>query len=501
MEETGGNSVVNCNLAHKLSNEDTVSSKTNDASLKWCSVSLSDVIFRGKRLEASVFDVKAKQARDIILKGKYPCVPLLGEDGIIEKAYYPGRFKRIYCNKENGEAFFLPSQMTDIYPKADKYISKLTKCNISELKLKKNTLLLSRSGTIGTISLVSQTIEGKVFSDDVIRVTFKEIIDLGYSYTFLKSKIGNIILSTNGYGSVITHLEPEHLQETYIPNAPKEIKERIHNLIVDSFKLLDESNELIDQATTLFIDELKLPPINEFEQNNIKNFANLNSFNVKLSNLDGRADASYHLPVIDAIIEHLKEYADEITTLGDPRISKQIILAGVFKRTYVDEEYGYPFLGGKEITQLNPKTEKYLSKPIHKKRYEKELKVTENTILVTDRGTIGTTTLVPRHWNGYAVSQNVLKLIPESNNIAGYVYIFLNSEWGKELVCRQTYGSVVDMIDNNSLAAVEIPLLKNKYIQKNINDLALEANQKRYEAYLLEQKALDIMDKEVIYAK
>ena len=39
--------------------------------LKWCSVSLSDVISRGKRLEASVFDVEAKQARQIIANGKY----------------------------------------------------------------------------------------------------------------------------------------------------------------------------------------------------------------------------------------------------------------------------------------------------------------------------------------------------------------------------------------------------------------------------------------------
>mgnify|MGYP000097826387 CR=1 FL=1 len=38
-------------------------------------------------------------------------------------------------------------------------------------------------------------------------------------------------------------------------------------------------------------------------------------------------------------------------------------------------------------------------------------------------------------------------------------------------------------------------------IQQKINSLALEANQKRYEAYKLEQKALEIMDKEVIYAK
>ena len=469
--------------------------------LKWCSVSLSDVISRGKRLEASVFDVEAKQARDTIMSGKYPCVPLLGENGLIKKAYYPGRFKRIYCEKGNGEAFFLPSQMTDIYPKAEKYISQLTKCDISELRLKPNTLLLTRSGTIGTISLVSKTTEGKVFSDDVIRVTFKNINDLGYCYAFLKSKLGNIVLQTNGYGSVITHLEPEHLCETQIPNAPDEIKEKIHRLVVDSYKLCDESNNLIDEATNLLIEELKLPPISDFEVNYYKKDASVKTFSIKLSHINGRADASYHIPVVNAIIEHLNKYAAEVTTISDKRISKDIILAGVFKRTYVEEEYGYPFLGGKEITQLNPKTEKYLSKPIHKKRYEKELKVTENTILVTDRGTIGTTTLVPRHWEGYAVSQNVLKLIPANEQVAGYIYIFLNSEWGNQLVRRQTYGAVVDMIDNNSLSCVEIPLLKNKDIQKKINDLALEANKKRYEAYLLEQEALKIMDEEVIYAK
>lgn len=109
--------------------------------------------------------------------------------------------------------------------------------------------------------------------------------------------------------------------------------------------------------------------------------------------------------------------------------------------------------------------------------------------------------MVPKHWNGYAVSQNVLKVIPASNDIAGYLYIYLNSECGHTLICRQTYGSVVDMIDSNSLSDVEIPLLKSHETQKQINDLALEANQKRYEAYQLEQEALRIMDTEVIYAK
>ena len=58
------------------------------------------------------------------------------------------------------------------------------------------------------------------------------------------------------------------------------------------------------------------------------------------------------------------------------------------------------------------------------------------------------------------------------------------------LITRFTYGSVVDEIDDNHVRQIAIPLLKNHTIQKKINDLALEANEKRYQAYLLEQEAL-----------
>ena len=491
--------MVNSNLAHKLDNENTIDVETNDIPLKWCSVSLSDVIFRGKRLEASVFDVEAIQALALINNGKYKTVPLYGDQGIVNKAHYGSRLKRNYVTPEheNSIGFIGSSEMLDIYPRPVKFMVDGEK--VHDLHVKEGTVLLSRSGTIGNVTFVNKTLSKFLVSEHAIRLECTD--NSGYVYTFLKTKIGKKLVCSNIYGAVIQQIEPAHLTMVPVPDAPKEIKERIHNLIVESFKLRDESNELIDQATALLIDELKLPSISEFKQNNIKNSANVNAFSVKLSNLAGRVDASYHLPTVDKIVEHLKKYAKEVTTIGDERISKQIILAGVFKRTYVEEEYGYPFLGGKEITQLSPKTEKYLSKPIHKKRYEKELKVTENTILVTDRGTIGTTTIVPRHWNGYAVSQNVLKLVPANNNIAGYIYIFLNSEWGTELIRRQTYGSVVDMIDNNSLSSVEIPLLKNQDIQNRINDLALKANQKRYEAYILEQESLKIMDEKVIYAK
>lgn len=258
--------MVNSNLAYQYDSTGVSDVIIKDSPLKWCSVSLSDVISHGKRLEASVFDVEAKQVRETIRHGKYGTVHLYGDDGIIETAYYPGwmqrsRLKRIYCEKQYGEGFYLPSQMTDVYPVAEKYISRLADCDMDELRLKKDTLLLTRSGTIGSVSYVSRTLDRKVFSDDVIRISFKKAYDLGYVYTFLKSKVGNLILRTNGYGSVITHIEPDHLAEIQIPNAPVEIREHINDLIARSYTLRDESNEMIDEATNLLVQELQLPPI------------------------------------------------------------------------------------------------------------------------------------------------------------------------------------------------------------------------------------------------
>ncbi len=485
------------NLASAVDNNGYNQIKIAEAPVKWCSVSLSEIVSRGKRLEASVFDVEAKQAHEVIQQNKFGCIQLLGENGTIKSAYYPGRFKRIYCNKYNGEPFFLPSQMADINPKPEKWISKLTKCDISELRLKENTLLLTRSGTIGTIALVSKAIYGTVFSDDVIRVTFKEVIDLGYTYTFLKSKIGNKVLTTNGYGSVITHLEPEHLMNVAIPNAPTKIKEKIHNLIMQSYELRDESNDLIDEATKLLVEELHLPDISEFENN----VAPVETFNVKLSNINGRIDASYHVPIVDAITAHLHKYAAEVTTVGDKRISSGIILPGRFKRVYVGEEYGRVFIGGKQISELDPINKKYLSMVHHKNRIADQLELHENMTLITCSGTIGKVAFVGKHWENWTANQHIIRVIPANEEIAGYLNIFLASDYGHQLIVRYTYGSVVDEIDDYHVSRVAIPLLKNKEIQDKINSLALSANKKRYEAYKLEQQALMIMDNEVIYAK
>lgn len=130
----------------------------------------------------------------------------------------------------------------------------------------------------------------------------------------------------------------------------------------------------------------------------------------------------------------------------------------------------------------------------------KKLEVHEGTTLITRSGTIGKIAIVPKHWEHYIPSDHIIRVIPANKDIAGYLNIFLASDYGKVLITRFTYGSVVDEIDDNHVRQIAIPLLKTTRFRKD-NDLALEANEKRYQAYLLEQEALQIMDRDVIYAK
>ena len=450
--------------------------------VKFCAVKLSEVRAHGWRLEASVFDQDATMARQNV-------IPQSVSFSDLAAAHYVNRFKRVYCNKNFGEPFYLPSQITEVRPQADKFISRESPCDFGKLRVHEGQILLTRSGTIGTISYVSKTLAGKILSDDVIRIDTKNFYDAGYIYVYLKSSVGQQFLLTNRYGAVIEHIEPKHLANLPLPVSSEGLRRQIHELIVRSYELRDESNELIDEAERILIDELHLPPIEDFRREKI--------FSIKLGDLRGRLDASFYAPIVKRIIDHLRFHAAEVTTVADGRISQEVILPGRFKRVYVDEGHGVPFFGGRSIGELDPSDKKYLSLTQHDKKIRDELTIRENMVLITCSGTIGDVSLVPKHWDGWAMTHDIIRLVP-TEDFAGYVYVWLQSVYAGEIIKSFSYGAVVRHIEKFHLEAVPVPLLKDGAVQSRINSMALLANEKRFRAYLLEQEALKILDKEVL---
>lgn len=489
--------MVNGNLAYKIQPEiiEEINPLAPDP-LKYTSVALSEVFSNNTRLEASAFNLEAKAAKYKVEHCRYGYVHLWGKDGLIKEASYPGRFKRIYVEKGEGIPFFLPSQLGEIHPNPSKYISEKTYSSIKGVEIKPNSLLLSRSGTIGKCAISSKTTIGKVYSDDVIRVFFNSDCDLGFVYAYFCTPTGQQMLQTNNYGAVIQHIEPEHLKNIIIPNAPELIKRKIHNLVVESYDLRDQSNELMDDAECILYEELQLPPIEQLQPKYFDERVDLRNYTTKLSGLNLRLDCSYHTPSILKAKEIIKSNCKELVPLKNEHLSDKIFTGNRFTRVFVDSENGVPYLNGKQILELNPNgfDKKYLSFAQHEERIKKQLEIKENTIIVTCSGTIGKTVLVPKHWVGWVGTHDLIRI--ESNNLdtIGYVYSWLNSEYGQLLLKSLTYGAVVDHIEAFHIANMEIPLLKNESKQKEINDKVLEANELRYQAYLNEQEAVKMME-------
>ena len=467
--------------------------------LKWTSVNVQEVIDSGYRLKASVYGIEARQVRKDLGQCKWDIVHLGAR--FIEDAFYLGRFKRTYVEEKVGIPFILPSQITEIYPKATKFISPATNVDIESTRVEKGQVLLTRSGTIGVVSYVSKTLENQSLSDDVIRIKGAEYS--GYVYAYLKSRAGRLLILTNNYGAVIEHIEPENLNHIPIPNPPSILKQEIHNLIEESFKLRDESNELMDAAQTLLKAALQLPSIETLQEraDQFDKTAGVLNYSVSSSEVIDRLDGSYYVPVVKAIEQHIAKTAREVLKVGDSRISESVTLPGRFKRVYVEEGNGVVFFGGKQLHELDPSNKKYLSMGQHKERIMGDLGVHTNSILITRSGTIGKVAIVPEHWKGWIPNEHIIRVVPVEDKITGYLYAWFSSDYAYPLITRSIHGAVIDEINVEQVSEIVIPLLHDENMQRQINDTVLEANRMRTEAYNLEQKALTVLDEKVIYAR
>jgi len=429
--------------------------------LKYTSVSLQEVIDNKMRLEASAFNLEAKTAKDKILANRYGYDRMFPNDLFVTNAFHAPRFKRNYVEKivPNSIGFIGSAEMLNINPKPTKFITKKLASD-KNLYVKKGTVLLSCSGTIGNVTFVNKSLEKFAFSQHIIRLICKDYS--GYIYAFLNTQEAQAQIQSLVYGAVIPEIEPEHLQNIIIPSAPEALKKEIHELVIASYDLRDQSNELLDCAEKILYEELQLKPIEELKVEYFDNSVDLRNFTTNLEDLNLRLDCSYHLPIFNNILNHVSQYCSEIQYLKNPHITKSIILPGRFKRTYVDAEHGIKFIGGKQINDLNPNSEKFLSKSIHNTRLGKELFLHENCILITRSGTIGKVSIVPKHWENWAANEHIIRVFPKNKDIAGYLFCWLNSDYGKELICKHTYGAVVDEIDTNHVGDIPLPLLKNQ---------------------------------------
>ena len=170
-----------------------------------------------------------------------------------------------------------------------------------------------------------------------------------------------------------------------------------------------------------------------------------------------RLDASFYNPRVAEALAVLRRSGLDIRPLVE--VTKRIFIPPRFKRIYVDQEHGVPFLQGSHVVHFQPADIKYLSRAAHT-RLDRWI-IEAGWIFVTCSGTIGRTTIALDSWAGWATSQHICRIIPDPASPRarpGYIYAYLSSELGQAQLTAQIYGAVVDELTEGQARSVLIPL-------------------------------------------
>ncbi len=441
-----------------------------------------------KRLDAGFYAQDVIKAKFFIEKlSQHLDIQLVND--LSTQIFWPGRFKRHYVSRKDSEPFLMPSEVFMFLPKP-------TKCVINyppEVKIKKNWLLITRSGTIGRLIIATKYLENFVLSDDLIRVVPKEN-NYGFLYVYLNTWIGQTFLTKDQYGATVKHIEPHHVANIPIPRIP-DLEEEINQKILEAHKLREKAQELLLKAEEMIYSELGLPKINE---DDVEYFGGelgrlVKAFDVKASELDYRLDASYHAPILMKIKEYLSSSKYQLAKLG--KVIDRIFIPTRFKRPYVkSSDEGVPFLQGAHIPMIKPLDVKYIWKKM--KNIENVL-LKKHWVLMTRSGTVGRIGFVSDFLDDWAASEHILRIIVKSDVNPGYITAFLSSPYGEYQIKGKVYGAVVDEIaeqDTSLIKDVDI-LLPDKEIQNKIGSLVIEAYDKKDKANQIEEKTVRELEK------
>lgn len=109
--------------------------------------------------------------------------------------------------------------------------------------------MMSRSGQVygllGSVAMATSRHDGKLISDDVIRICPGQGIRSGYLFMTLSHHgLGRPRVKALAYGSSIPHIEPEDLKMFSVPRLSTNIEEEVAALVEDAFSDWTRADEL-----------------------------------------------------------------------------------------------------------------------------------------------------------------------------------------------------------------------------------------------------------------
>jgi hypothetical protein len=441
----------------------------------------------GRRFEGEAYLTGGYAIRLQIESGGAP----FAEVRALGNVWQPGRLKGIRVDAQHGTPFLTATQMFDIRPAPRKWLAPSKTADLARRYVERDWILVTCSGNVGDSIIGYAPHLGVIVSHDLLRILVEDTTQRGYLYGYLRSRFGRAMLQSSQYGSIIKHLEPEHVQDIPVVLAPRPLRDDVNERIKEVFRLRDEAFTLTRDAEARFETALGVSVAAE---------ADASAYSISSDEIFGRRrrlDAYHYNPVAEAILRSLHEASRPIETLRS--LADAIILPQRFKRL-ASPEHGVPYLDSEDIFKISPEITKFI--PAAAMKNARDYFVQRGWILVARSGQIyglnGSSMLATSWHENKIVSEHVIRVIPSRTNIRpGYLVMALGHPvFGRPLVLRLAFGTEVPEIDPDDLA--DFPVVRlGSATEDAIADMMERASELRLRANEAEVQAVNLVEQHV----
>lgn len=434
----------------------------------------------GRRLDCNPYMSGALEARDALKRLSVQTEKLAD---LTDDIFHAGREGRLWVDDPEFGVPFLGS--SDILCADLSYLPLIAKRQVvrnPKFKLGEQWTLITRSGTIGRMTYVSKDMSGMACSEHVLRVVPKpDRVLPGYLYAYLASRYGVPLVVSGTYGAIIQHIEPEHIAGLPVPRFGEDIEGYIHSLITEAAVKRDEAGRCLSQAMSEFLVAANLPALES-----CGSVTPFSTSSVPASSLQGRCDGFFHSRYHSDVVGAIRNCGLAITSIG--QMACGIQEPNRFKRIVLDADSGgIPLFGTSAIFWNDPEPSYYLPR-----RLAAPYVVGRSTLLIPRsgqlQGVIGRPVLPYGDIIGGAVSEDAIRINCHTETEAGFLFVFLSSEYGLRQLKARAFGSSIPHLDVRQISACVLPEL-SPTLAERIGGLGLRVSELRSDALRLEREA------------
>lgn len=419
-----------------------------------------------------------------------------------KKIFLGNIFSRCYVKDETvGIVYLSPSDTVKANLDTGKYLSKEQANQLSYLKIDKDWILVTCSGTLGCVTYTNETFRSKIASHDLIRIipldkSFKK----GCLYAFLASKYGYYQLTQSRFGGVVKHINDKQAGDVLVPNFPVFLQNEVDNLIQESANLREKADSKLRRADSILKENTGLKDLSTEDYDYYGPRSNSRKVSTFCRSISEIGSLSFHaFNYSERIRKNILSELNKLNHISfyDALDSDKLQSPSGVEVNELKEGHGIMLINQSDIFDRIVKG-KWVVK---KEKYLKDL-LKKDEILIAKIGTLGENETfcrciyVGENLEGQLISSAFYRMKASDSIPPGYLYAWLSSDYGFRLIRSSQYGTKQCYPNPSILYKYPVPIIEKEKMNE-IDTLVKESSHLNYMANQKELKAIRMVEEEI----